>query len=170
LNNAGNGIESVDASSSAGECTGHGGYWVSGQVNQLTVDDSGGYHFGYTGMGADGNLQTISYAQYQTSIFNKGGDHGGVNPGFLGPGDYALASQVEMPAYVSEFVGRVFGSLLGKGVEEVGASVEEILSKAGSAVGNQSIKASSRAAAEDAAEKWVGSGAKPIYKYGEPIG
>jgi hypothetical protein len=46
--------------------------------------------------------------------------------------------------------------------EETGAGVEEILAKAGSAAGNQTIKASSRAAAEEAAEKWVGAGARAI--------
>jgi hypothetical protein len=39
-----------------------------------------------------------------------------------------------------------------------------------SSVGNQGIKASSRAAAEEAAEKWVGEGARPIFREGQQIG
>jgi RHS repeat-associated protein len=64
LNNAGNGIESVDTNSSGGECQGTGGYWVSGQVNQVSVNDNGTYNFGYSGMGPDGNLQSITYNNY----------------------------------------------------------------------------------------------------------
>ena len=49
--------------------------------------------------------------------------------------------------------------------------MEDILAKAGSAVGNNEIKAASRAAAEEAAEKWVGPGAKPIFsREGEQVG
>jgi RHS repeat-associated protein len=64
LNNAGNGIESVDSHSSAGECTGTGGYWVSGQVNQVSVSDNGSYQFGYSGQKADGTLISQTYDTY----------------------------------------------------------------------------------------------------------
>ncbi len=64
LNDAGNGIESTDRNSSIGECNGSGGYWVSGQVNTLNVDSSGGYHFGYSGVSSDGTLQVTVYDHY----------------------------------------------------------------------------------------------------------
>ena len=68
LNNAGNAIESVDTNSSGGECQGMGGYWVSGQVNQVTVNDNGTYNFGYSGIGPDGNLQSITYNNYVSPL------------------------------------------------------------------------------------------------------
>lgn len=68
-------------------------------------------------MGSDGNLQTISYAQYQAPISYL--DKGGISPGFLGPGDFVLAGQVEMPAFISEIFGKILGSILGKGAEDV---------------------------------------------------
>ena len=37
LNNAGNGVESVDQSSSSGECGGSGGYWVQGAVTNAQI-------------------------------------------------------------------------------------------------------------------------------------
>ncbi len=75
-----------------------------------------------------------------------------------------------------------FGRLIGGGIEaaraaqmarageEAGAGAEEILAKAASSVGNQGIKVSSRATAEEAAEKWVGEGARPIFREGQQIG
>lgn len=61
-------------------------------------------------------------------------------------------------------------TILGTPLSAAGAGVEEIVAKAGSSVGNQSIKASSRTAAEEAAEKWVGAGARPIFREGEQVG
>jgi RHS repeat-associated protein len=55
-------------------------------------------------------------------------------------------------------------------VGQAGAGVEEILAKASSSMGNQTIKASSRMVAEEAAEKWVGAGARPIFREGEQVG
>lgn len=37
LNNAGNGVESVDQQSSSGECGGSGGYWVDGTATKVTL-------------------------------------------------------------------------------------------------------------------------------------
>jgi hypothetical protein len=38
LNNAGNGVESIDQSSSSGECGGSGGYWVNGGVTDVQIN------------------------------------------------------------------------------------------------------------------------------------
>jgi RHS repeat-associated protein len=59
---------------------------------------------------------------------------------------------------------------VGTAEETAGAGVEEILAKASSSVGNQNITASSRAAAEEAAQEWVGPGARPILRDGEQVG
>lgn len=40
LNNAGNGVESVDQSSSSGECGNTGGYWVNGGVTNAQIDEN----------------------------------------------------------------------------------------------------------------------------------
>lgn len=40
LNNAGNGVESVDQSSSSGECGKTGGYWVNGGVTNAQIDEN----------------------------------------------------------------------------------------------------------------------------------
>ena len=64
LNDSGTGIESSDRSSSIGECGSTGGYYVSGAVNTLNVDGGGGYHFGYQGVAADGNLTITTYDHY----------------------------------------------------------------------------------------------------------
>ncbi len=45
-------------------------------------------------------------------------DNGGISPGLLGPGDFILFSGVKTPAYVTEFFGKIFGSILGKGAED----------------------------------------------------
>ena len=64
LNDAGDGIESSDRNSSIGECNSNGGYWVSGQVNQVSVNGNGSYNFGYSGTDADGTIFSLSYANY----------------------------------------------------------------------------------------------------------
>jgi RHS repeat-associated protein len=40
LNNAGNGVESIDQSSSSGECGNTGGYWVNGAVTNAQIDQN----------------------------------------------------------------------------------------------------------------------------------
>jgi RHS repeat-associated protein len=40
-------------------------------------------------------------------------DNGGMSPGMLGPGDLILFSGVKTPAYVTEFFGKLFGSIFG---------------------------------------------------------
>jgi RHS repeat-associated protein len=40
LNDAGNGVEGVDQSSSSGECGGSGGYWVNGAVTNAQISDT----------------------------------------------------------------------------------------------------------------------------------
>jgi RHS repeat-associated protein len=91
-----------------------------------------------------------------------------------------LKSSVTQMAFDALAIG--FGRLIGGGIEaaraaqlakageEAGVGAEEILARAASSVGNQGIKASSRAVAEEAAEKWVGEGARPIFREGQQIG
>jgi RHS repeat-associated protein len=103
-------------------------------------------------------------------------DNGAVSPGLLGPGDFILFSGVRFPSYITELFGKALGSLLGRGAESgiqklglegaaeaaSAAEAQSLVTQAGSIVGNQGVKASSRAIAEQAAKNWVGSGARNI--------
>jgi RHS repeat-associated protein len=64
LNGAGTAILNVDTNSSASKCSSTGGYYVSGQVNTLTVDGNGNYHFAYNSVDANGTFQTQVYDSY----------------------------------------------------------------------------------------------------------
>jgi RHS repeat-associated protein len=103
-------------------------------------------------------------------------DNGAVSPGMLGPGDLILFSGVRTPSFVSEFIGKALGSVFGKGAEsgiqKLGlegaaeaanaAETQGLVTQAASTVGNQGVKASSKAIAEQAAKDWVGPGARDI--------
>jgi RHS repeat-associated protein len=103
-------------------------------------------------------------------------DNGAVSPGMLGPGDLILFSGVRTPSFVSELIGKALGSVFGKGAEsgiqKLGlegaaeaanaAETQGLVTQAASTVGNQGVKASSKAIAEQAAKDWVGPGARPI--------
>ncbi len=145
------------------------GIYVDGTINSLQFNSSAGsLDFGYTdenGNVGAGTILGVAQPQKAAPINDPG-----MIPGMLGPADLILFSGVKTPSVVTDALGKVLGSILGKTVEETGAAVEDIVAKAGSSVGNQSIKASSRAAAEEAAEKWVGAGARPIMREGEQVG
>jgi RHS repeat-associated protein len=145
------------------------GIYVDGTINSLQFNSSAGsLDFGYTAENGNvgaGTILGVAQPQKAAPINDPG-----MIPGMLGPGDLILFSGVKTPSVVTDALGKVLGSIFGKTVEETGAAVEDIVAKAGSSVGNQSIKASSRAAAEEAAEKWVGAGARPIMREGEQVG
>lgn len=145
------------------------GIYVDGTINSLQFNSSAGsLDFGYTdenGNVGAGTILGVAQPQKAAPINDPG-----MIPGMLGPADLILFSGVKTPSVVTDALGKVLGSIFGKTVEETGAAVEDIVAKAGSSVGNQSIKASSRAAAEEAAEKWVGAGARPIMREGEQVG
>src|SRR5579884_3161650 len=87
LNNAGNGIESVDQQSNAGECAQNGGAWANGTVNNVQFDpNSNGVLLGYwTGnVDSSGNISNLQNNQVTAT------------PGQLGPGDqiYAFAADL----------------------------------------------------------------------------
>jgi hypothetical protein len=44
----------------------------------------------------------------------------------LGPGDLILFSGVKLPSVVTDAVGKVFGSILGKSAEDVGANANKL--------------------------------------------
>jgi RHS repeat-associated protein len=72
LNNAGNGVESVDQNSSQGECSGDanqkgsGGFWVNGTATQVTLY-SNSNDVGLSGQNDDGSLTASSYGQHQNT-------------------------------------------------------------------------------------------------------
>ena len=57
-------IDHVDTNTNFVDCTKNGGYWVSGQVNEVTLTSSGDLQFGYSGWGANGAFQNITYNSY----------------------------------------------------------------------------------------------------------
>ena len=82
LNDAGNGIESTDTNSNSSECSSNGGFWVNGQVNQVSVNPNGTYQFGYSGTLADGSLGIIAYNGYLSPTSNSFGQF--LSDGFVG--------------------------------------------------------------------------------------
>jgi RHS repeat-associated protein len=148
------------------------GIYVNGTVDQNSLhynSDTQSWGYSYTAYDS-GNIGAGTIAGAKPPGPEPPMDSGAVSPGLLGPGDFILLSGVKTPSFVTDALGKALGSIFGKTVEEAGAGVEEIVTKAGSSVGNQSIKATSRAAAEEAAEKWVGAGARPIFREGEQVG
>ncbi|HEY0760236.1 MAG TPA: RHS repeat-associated core domain-containing protein [Acidisarcina sp.] len=131
LNDAGNGIESSDRSSSIGECGKTGGYWVSGAVNTLNVDSNGGYHFGNNSVGADGTLQVTVYDKYlgpntDNSLSSAYGAAAGLLSDFL-TGNGPTVRNYDL----STVEGR--NILQSKGIQQLNARI-----KAGCAAGQQS--------------------------------
>jgi hypothetical protein len=66
LNNAGDGIESLDQNSNSSECTKNGGYWADGAITNFQTNSNGGYTF----TSLDANLNTL------TTNFSGGGNTG----------------------------------------------------------------------------------------------
>jgi RHS repeat-associated protein len=64
LNDSHTGITFVDTNTNFVDCTGNGGYWLSGQVNQVSLTSTGELQFGYSGMGPNGNFVAITYNNY----------------------------------------------------------------------------------------------------------
>src|SRR5580658_4962481 len=66
LNNAGNGVESVDQQSNSGECGSNGGYWVDGGLTDININaDAGTVQMTGTNDGTD-----TTHASYQdTNVF-----------------------------------------------------------------------------------------------------
>ena len=121
LNNAGNDIESVDTNSTAGECTGTGGYWVSGQVNQVSVNNNGTYQFGYSGQLADGSLGGFTYSSYLAP-----------QPGYCSGGDVVCGGPGQLPRAIGNiqsantenlFIGSIFGISLKVGAGALSAAL-----------------------------------------------
>jgi hypothetical protein len=83
-----------------------------------------------------------------------------------------LFSGVRAPTWVTELLGKLFGSIFDTGIQKLGlegaaelanaAEVKSLVTQAASTVGNQGVKATSKAIAEQAAKDWVGAGARNI--------
>jgi len=87
LNNAGNGIESIDQQSNATECAQNGGAWANGTVNNVQFDpNSNEVLLGYW----TGNVDSSG------NISNLQNNRITVTPGQFGPGDqiYAFAASL----------------------------------------------------------------------------
>jgi RHS repeat-associated protein len=85
LTDDGNEIAEVDDDVAMEDCVGDGpeggGYWVSGPVTDVFVNDDGTYRFGWSGVDENGNLVTGVYANYIGPIGTvPGGGTGFENP------------------------------------------------------------------------------------------
>jgi RHS repeat-associated protein len=96
-----------------------------------------------------------------------------ITPLFLGPFDVYFLGGGRLPggsaaSTAEKAAARVAAEAAAKVAAEAAAEaalkreVAELLGKAASAVGNQSVRATSRDAAEQAAKDWVGAGSRPI--------
>ena len=66
LNDAGNGVESVDTHSNSGECGDHGGYWVDGTVTHVNLFTNSN-DVGLTGHTTDANGNKTTTSAYYTN-------------------------------------------------------------------------------------------------------
>jgi RHS repeat-associated protein len=66
LDDTGTAIEKngIDHNSSVSECGANGGYWVFGEVNQVSVLDNGDYRFSYFGSDGNGTFSVRTYDSY----------------------------------------------------------------------------------------------------------
>jgi len=72
LNNAGNGVESVDQQSSAGECGKSGGYWVNGGLTNININaDQGSVQMTGTTNGTDQTHASYQDANVVVSEWNN---------------------------------------------------------------------------------------------------
>jgi RHS repeat-associated protein len=117
LNDNGDGIESTDQSSNAGECGSNGGYWVDGGLTDYQINSQSGsvQLWGTnTGMDQNGN-QSYTYAQYQDTTLNVGWFmNTGWNPfGHIGIGIGNNPFVGLNPASDMQFLGSLTGHLFG---------------------------------------------------------
>jgi hypothetical protein len=165
--------ESVSVSS--GDCSGvktgsgQSATYVPGTVDRgsISSNGSGGISVGFTPYGGGGGTASLNGAP----AFN--------NPGIDGPANAAIFGGIGnrgMNAIGAFAAGSVVGGIAGgAALSAVGADaalsiltedLSGVLSRAGSAVGNQGAKVASQEVAEAAAKKWVGEGARPLIDRG----
>jgi RHS repeat-associated protein len=97
LNDAGNGIESIDNNSNAGECQQNGGAWAPGTITNVTFDpNSNDVLLGYANQGNNGN---VDYSQITAT------------PGQFNPGDeiYGLANDINQMNLTSNIF-KIYGA------------------------------------------------------------
>jgi RHS repeat-associated protein len=143
LNDGGNGVESIDRNSSAGECGDNGGYWVDQTANANSFHDTG------SGFATMKNTNGTSY------LFCTGGDCSQPPPFSMGgpPPNDAISKD-------PLFDGALLGALGG---------APSLLRGAGALLGDlfgTGARAATAAATETTAEETAAEGTQIIFKHG----
>ena len=147
LNDSGNGIESSDTNSNSGECTSNGGYWVSGHVNQVSVNDNGSYNFGYSGVGPNGSIQSTTYNSYLSPSQNNG------QPGYCTGGDVICGGGVP----------RAIGNIQSdNNANFIGASIAGIGLKVGAGLAAGLVNSGAEDATKVVFDQGLGHGARHL--------
>lgn len=101
------------------------GVYVNGTVNSIELN-SQDQVTGYSGTGEGFGVFSMGVIQPPGATPPAKVNDPGMIPGMLGPGDLILFSQVKLPSVVTDAVGKVFGSILGKSAEDVGANANKL--------------------------------------------
>ena len=161
LNQAGDGVGSVDQHTTSGACSKSGGYWVDGAVTDVRIKGNSVELTGTTN-GIDNN----THASYMTNgdiPINPFGSAVVQSLGQRAPAMYKGFAIFEGASILAGTGLWAAGAFEGAGMTSIlTEDLSGVLSRAGSAVGNQGAKVASREIAEEAAKKWVGEGASPI--------
>jgi RHS repeat-associated protein len=143
------------------------GAYVPGTINPNTVTTDGKGNFGYDFTSYDGQSGGGGVISNAPPVFD--------NPGIDGPANAAIFGQIGnqgMGAIKVFAAGSVIGGVGGgvaltaagteAGISILTENLEGVLSRAGSAVGNQGAKVASREVAEQAAKEWVVEGSREL--------
>lgn len=161
-----NGTVSVTRGDSCANNLGPNGTYVKGTIdtNSITASTNGsGTSFGYNFTSYDGQSGGAGVIARATPYGPLDGPANRAGAAMIGSGTKVIGVFA-----AGSVVGGAIGGLALTAVgTEAGISIltenlEGVLSRAGSAVGNQGAKVASREVAEEAAKKWVGDGAREI--------
>jgi hypothetical protein len=117
------------------------------------------------------HLSFDDFTPFQQAFFNQMSDQRDATKGLIAN----LAVQSTVSGVVGFGVGKVVESgvkayAVYRGAQALASETENLVIQAAQTVGNKGAVASTKEAALSAAERWVGVGARPIYKGGEVIG
>ena len=93
------------------------GLYVNGTVNSIELNGQDQVT-GYSGTGDQFGVFTMGVIQPPGAAPPPQVNDPGMIPGMLGPGDLILFSGVKLPSVVTDALGKLVGSILGKGVQQ----------------------------------------------------
>ena len=102
------------------------GVYVNGTVNSIELN-SKDQVTGYSGTGDQFGVFSVGVIQPPGAGPAPRVNDPGMIPGMLGPGDLILLSGVRLPSVVTDLVGKLFGSILGKSAEEAAETAAKLV-------------------------------------------